>query len=433
VIFRKVCVLGLGYIGLPTACTFATHGVKVIGVDVNPQIVNTLQNGGLHIAEPGLRNLVETAFLSKNLLINHEPEKADAFIIAVPTPFLENKHADLRFVKSAAEAIVPLLQPENLVVLESTSPPRTTIDVVAPILDKSGLKSGSDFKLAYSPERVLPGQILHELIHNARVIGGIDLNSAEAGQDLYSIFVKGEIVITDSTTAEMVKLMENTQRDVNIALANEFARLADRFGVDVWEAIEIANRHPRVNILKPGPGVGGHCIGVDPWFLVESAPEVATLIRSAREVNDNQPDYVVKIIQRCLGISDSESFGGIQIAILGLTYKPDVDDIRQSPAIRIGQLLSDRNAVIKAFDPYITEKDLPGIHLVDTWQSAVQGSKLVVLLVAHSSLLAIDPFEMFSHTDSRIFVDSVNGWDTDDWKKAGIEIIKFGAQIRQEL
>lgn len=432
-IFRKVCVLGLGYIGLPTACTFATHGVKVIGVDVNPQIVNTLQNGGLHIAEPGLRNLVERAFLSKNLQINHEPEKADAFIIAVPTPFLENKHADLRFVKSAAEAIAPLLQPENLVVLESTSPPRTTIDVVAPILDKSGLKSGSDFMLAYSPERVLPGQILHELIHNARVIGGIDLKSAEAGQDLYSIFVKGEIVITDSTTAEMVKLMENTQRDVNIALANEFARLADRFGVDVWEAIEIANRHPRVNILKPGPGVGGHCIGVDPWFLVESAPEVATLIRSAREVNDNQPDYVVKIVQRCLGISDSESFGGIQIAILGLTYKPDVDDIRQSPAIRIGQLLSDRNAVIKAFDPYITEKDLPGIHLVDTWQSAVQGSKLVVLLVAHSSLLAIDPFEMFSHTDSRIFVDSVNGWDTDDWKKAGIEIIKLGAQIRQEL
>jgi len=430
VIFRKVCVLGLGYIGLPTACTFATHGVNVIGVDVNPQIVSTLQNGGLHIAEPGLRNLVETAFLSKNLQINHEPEKADAFIIAVPTPFLENKHADLRFVKSAAEAIVPLLQPENLVVLESTSPPRTTIDVVAPILDKSGLKSGSDFMLAYSPERVLPGQILHELIHNARVIGGIDLKSAEAGQDLYSIFVEGEIVITDSTTAEMVKLMENTQRDVNIALANEFARLADKFGVDVWEAIEIANRHPRVNILKPGPGVGGHCIGVDPWFLVESAPEVATLIRSAREVNDNQPDYVVTIIQRCLGISDSESFGGIQIAILGLTYKPDVDDIRQSPAIRIGQLLSDRNAVIKAFDPYITEKDLPGIHLMDTWQSAVQTSKLVVLLVAHSSLLAIDPFEMFSQTDSRIMVDSVNGWDTDDWKKAGIEIIKLGAQMR---
>ncbi len=284
--------------------------------------------------------------------------------------------------------------------------------------------------LAYSPERVLPGQILHELIHNARVIGGIDLKSAEAGQDLYSIFVEGEIVITDSTTAEMVKLMENTQRDVNIALANEFARLADKFGVDVWEAIEIANRHPRVNILKPGPGVGGHCIGVDPWFLVESAPEEATLIRSAREVNDNQPYYVVTIIQRCLGISDSESFGGIQIAILGLTYKPDVDDIRQSPAIRIGQLLSDRNAVIKAFDPYITEKDLPGIHLMDTWQSAVQGSKLVVLLVAHSSLLAIDPFEMFSQTDSRILLDTVNGWDTDDWKKTGIEIIKLGAQMR---
>jgi UDP-N-acetyl-D-mannosaminuronic acid dehydrogenase len=426
VIFEKICVLGLGYIGLPTACTFATHGVKVIGVDVNPRIVNTLHNGGLHISEPGLRDLAEAAFSSKNLVIKREPEQADAFIIAVPTPFLENKHADLRFVKSAAEAIVPYIQPGNLIVLESTSPPRTTIDVVAPILDKSGLKSGSDYRLVYSPERVLPGKILHELIHNARVIGGIDFESAKAGRDLYSIFVEGEIVLTDSTTAEMIKLMENTQRDVNIALANEFARLAERFGIDVWDAIEIANRHPRVNILKPGPGVGGHCIGVDPWFLVESAPDVAKLIKIARQVNDDQPKYVIEIIQKCLGITETENFDGRKITILGLTYKPDVDDVRQSPAIRIGRILSEKNAHIEAYDPFIAKMELPGIKLMDSWQSAVQDSKLIVLLVAHTSLLEINPFEMLACTDTRIVVDTVNGWNTDDWKKAGFEIVKLG-------
>jgi UDP-N-acetyl-D-mannosaminuronic acid dehydrogenase len=432
VIFEKVCVLGLGYIGLPTACTFATHGVEVIGVDVNPRIVDTLQNGGLHINEPGLRNLVESAISSKNLQFKHEPEQADAFIIAVPTPFRENKHADLSFVKSAAEAIVSYLQPENLIVLESTSPPRTTIDVVAPILDVSGLKTGSDFMLAYSPERVLPGKILHELIHNARVIGGVNHKSAEAGRDLYSIFVKGEIVLTDSTTAEMVKLMENTQRDVNIALANEFGRLADRFGVDIWEAIRIANRHPRVKILNPGPGVGGHCIGVDPWFLVESAPEIATLIRTAREVNDDQPEYVVKIIRKSLGISDSENLAGKELAILGLTYKPEVDDIRQSPSIRIGQILSDQKARVKAYDPYIMERELDEITVENSWRSAVQNSNLIVLLVAHTSLLEIDPYEMLSRTGSRKIVDAVNGWNTADWNKAGFEIIKMGSPKRSE-
>ena len=271
--FQKICVLGLGYIGLPTASTFATHNLQVIGVDVNPEVVETLRGGRLHIQEPGLRNVVQEALRSGNLEIHSSPKPADAFIIAVPTPFYDDKRADMRFVISAAEAIVPFLKPGNLVVLESTSPPRTTVDLVAPILEKSGLKAGSDFLLGYSPERVLPGQILRELIENARVIGGINLKSAEAGRDLYSVFVRGEIRLTDATTAEMVKLMENTYRDVNIAISNEFAHLSDRFGIDVWEAISIANLHPRVNILSPGPGVGGHCISVDPWFLVEAAPD----------------------------------------------------------------------------------------------------------------------------------------------------------------
>ncbi|MGE5250037.1 MAG: nucleotide sugar dehydrogenase, partial [Bacteroidota bacterium] len=327
--FEKICVLGLGYIGLPTASTFASHGIRVLGVDVNPDIIETLQNGGIHIQEPGLAEALARALKTGNLTVSTRAEPADAFLIAVPTPFHESqlgeyhglkyKVADMRAVTSAAEAIVPHLCEGNLVVLESTSPPRTTVDLVRPILEKSGLKAGTDFFLCYSPERVLPGQILRELVENARVIGGITPESARAGADLYATFVTGEIVQTDATTAEMVKLMENTYRDINIAIANEFSRLAERFGVDVWEAISLANRHPRVKILRPGPGVGGHCISVDPWFFVEAAPELSTLILSARQVNDEQPHFVVEKIMQALG-----SLAGRRIAALGLAFKPDV-------------------------------------------------------------------------------------------------------------
>ena len=343
--FQKICILGLGYIGLPTASTFAANGAKVLGVDVNPRIVKTLRSGEIHIHEPGLGDIFKQALASGNLTLSTQPEQADAFIIAVPTPFFQNKTgeykghpyklADMRAVTSAAEAIVPYLRKGNLVVLESTSPPRTTTELVAPILARSGLEAGRDFHLAYSPERVSPGKILRELIENARVIGGISPESAQAGADLYSIFVKGEIVQTDATTAEMVKLMENTYRDINIAIANEFARLADSFGVDVWEAISLANRHPRVKILSPGPGVGGHCISVDPWFFVEKAPELTPLIYAARRVNDAQPEFVLEVIKRALCGADfpEDALRGKKIAALGLAYKPDVDDIRESPAL----------------------------------------------------------------------------------------------------
>ncbi len=339
--FEKICILGLGYIGLPTASTFATHGIHVLGVDVNPEIIETLRSGGLHIQETGLREALKEALDSGNLTVSTQPEEADAFLIAVPTPFLEDqvgeyegvqyKLADMRAVTSAAEAIVPYLRKGNLVVLESTSPPRTTIDLVQPILERSGLKAGSDFHLCYSPERVLPGQILRELIENARVIGGVTPESARLGADLYATFVRGEIIQTDATTAEMVKLMENTYRDVNIAIANEFSRLAEKFGVDVWEAISLANRHPRVKILRPGPGVGGHCISVDPWFFVESAPELTPLILNARRVNDGQPHFVVEKVRQALG-----SLEGKHIAVLGLAFKPDVDDLREVPGCRGG-------------------------------------------------------------------------------------------------
>ena len=429
--FNKICVMGMGYIGLPTACTFAAKKVKVVGVDIDLRIVETLRKGEIHIHEPGLRTVVEEAVKSGNLRVETSPEEADAFIIAVPTPFYQDrtgdyngetyKLADMRAVTSAVEAIVPQLRKGNLVVLESTSPPRTTVDLVAPILEKSGLKAGADFLLAYSPERVLPGQILRELIENARVIGGITPESAQAGYDLYSIFVRGEIVKTDATTAEMVKLMENTYRDVNIAIANEFSRLADRFGVDVWEAISLANRHPRVKILSPGPGVGGHCISVDPWFFVEKAPDLTPLIYTSRQVNDSQPHYVLDLVQRALG-----SLKGKRIAALGLAYKPDVDDLRESPAVEVVHLLKDAGAVVKAFEPFKSQAGLPGIDDVPTLELALKDADAVILLVNHTGLRDLSPEKMKSLTNAKVLLDTVGGWIGHDWAAAGYRYHRLG-------
>ena len=431
--YKKLCVLGLGYIGLPTASTFATHGLQVVGVDVNPQVLETLRNGGLHIHEPGLRTLVEAALKSGKLTVSEKPEPADAFIIAVPTPFYSDQYgdyngqkyklADMRAVTSATESILPVLRKGNLVVLESTSPPRTTVDLVQPILERSGLRAGVDFYLAYSPERVLPGQILRELIENARVIGGVTPASAQAGRDLYAVFVKGEIVQTDATTAEMVKLMENTYRDVNIAIANEFSRLAERFGVDVWEAIKIASLHPRVKILSPGPGVGGHCISVDPWFLVEAAPDITPLIYNSRKVNDAQPHYVVELVERALG-----SLKGKKIAALGLAFKPDVDDLRESPASEVIHLLQKEGAAVKAFEPFKPDADLPGITAVPTLEAALKEADAVLLLVNHTSLRALTPEKLAALTPARILIDTVNGWAGKDWAGAGFHVFRLGVR-----
>lgn len=421
---QKICVLGLGYIGLPTASTFATNGLKVVGVDINPAILQTLEKGELHIHEPGLRTLVHAALHSGNLVVRGQPEAADVFIIAVPTPFYDDKRADMSFVVSATEAILPYLRQGNLVVLESTSPPRTTVDLVQPILERSGLKAGVDFHLAYSPERVLPGQILRELIENARVIGGIDRASSEAGHDLYATFVRGEIILTDATTAEMVKLMENTYRDVNIAIANEFSRLADRFGVDVWEAIALANRHPRVRILNPGPGVGGHCISVDPWFFVEAAPDLAQLIRTARTVNDAQPHFVVELVRRALG----GELAGKKIAALGLSYKPDVDDLRESPAIEVVHLLQDAGAQVLTFEPFKLDPKLEGITAVGSIDEVVAGADALILLVNHTALRSIHPATLATLTPARIAIDTVNGWASENWQSAGFTVYRLGVR-----
>ncbi len=424
--FQKICVLGLGYIGLPTASMFATHGLDVVGVDVNEQVVTSLQHGQLHIYELGLQTLVEEALQSGRLKISRQPEAADAFIIAVPTPFYDDKRADMRAVASATEAIVPHLRRGNLVVLESTSPPRTTLDLVAPILERSGLKAGVDFHLAYSPERVLPGQILRELIENARVIGGVDAASAEAGRELYQTFVRGEIILTTSTTAEMVKLMENTYRDVNIAVANEFARLADRFGVDVWEAISIANLHPRVNILRPGPGVGGHCISVDPWFLVEAAPDLTQLIRSARMVNDAQPHFVLDLVRRALGAE----LKGRRVALLGLSFKPDVDDLRESPAIELGHLLAQEGAEVRAFEPFKPDAQVPGLTTCPTLEQAVANAEAVLLLVGHAELKQLSPQTLAALTPARVALDATGSWAPEAWAAAGFTLLRLGVGSR---
>jgi UDP-N-acetyl-D-mannosaminuronic acid dehydrogenase len=419
--FQKICVLGLGYIGLPYASTFATHGLQVVGVDVNPQVVDRLKEGELHIYEPGLRTLVQAALRSGNLVIEQMPQPADAFIIAVPTPFKKGKKADLDYVISATESIVPYLRQGNLVVLESTSPPRTTVDVVQPILERSGLTAGKDFLLAYTPERVMPGHTLQELIENARVIGGIDRASAEAGRDLYATFVRGEIVLTDATTAEMVKLMENTYRDINIAIANEFARLADRFGVDVWEAISIANRHPRVRILNPGPGVGGHCISVDPWFLVEAAPEISPLIRTARQVNDAQPDFVVQMVRRVVG-----GFNGCKIAALGLAFKADIDDLRESPAVEICHKLAEAGAQVTAYEPYKPEFRQNAFETVTTLAAALNGADALLLLVGHSALRNLEPQVVAQLTPARVVIDCVNAWPVHEWEQHGFRVFRLG-------
>ena len=428
--FNKICVIGMGYIGLPTASTFAIHGVQVVGVDNNPEVLEALNAGRVHIQEPGLRALAEQAFGSGNLRLNREPEPADAFIIAVPTPATPqvkggaDPTAELSSVVAASQAILPHLKPGNLVMLESTCPPRTTLDLVAPILERSGMRAGVDFLRAYSPERVLPGRILQELTENARVIGGVTPASAEAGRELYALFVRGEIVLTDATTAEMVKLMENTSRDVSIAIANEFARLAEHVGVDVWEAIAMANRHPRINILRPGPGVGGHCVSVDPWFLVQADPEQARLIRTARQVNDDQPLHAVRLVERALG-----SLQGKKVAALGLAYKPDVDDLRESPALEIARLLAEQGAEVRTYEPHAPERTASGTRAANSLQEALTGAQAVVLLVDHKAFRELEPAQAAAAMPGRVAVDLRGVWQPAAWEAAGFTLHTLGVGI----
>lgn len=385
---KTVNVIGLGYIGLPTAAILATNGLRVHGTDVSDRTVAAVAAGRVPFVEPDLAGFITSAVNDGMLTASKDVVPADAYILAVPTPFEEGLIPDLTYVKAATDAIVPVLEQGVLVILESTSPPRTTekiaewIAVARPdlVTDDGGLA----IYLAHCPERVLPGRIMAELVTNDRIVGGTTPAAAEHARDLYALFCDGEILLTDATTAEMAKLVENSFRDVNIAFANELSLISERVGVNVWELIRLANHHPRVNILQPGPGVGGHCIAVDPWFIVDAAPDLARIIRTAREVNDAKPQWVIDKVKVAADGLDTPI-----VAVLGLAFKPDVDDLRESPACKITADLADLFAggLILAVEPNIDQlpsqlANRPNVSLVDL-ETATANADVVVLLVDH--------------------------------------------------
>nr|WP_234542730.1 UDP-N-acetyl-D-mannosamine dehydrogenase [Streptomyces shenzhenensis] len=394
--FSNVCVIGLGYIGLPTAAALATNGIDVIGVDVNPVTVDLINAGRVPFVEPDLAVAVSGAVAMGRLRATGTPEPADAFIIAVPTPLQEDHTADLSYVRAAAASVAEVLKAGDLVILESTSPPGTTVELsrwlgkYRPDLTfPHGTADAPDVRVAHCPERVLPGRTMIEIVTNDRVVGGVGEGCAERARALYQVFAKGECLLTDATTAEMAKLSENAFRDVNIAFANELATVCDQLGIDVGDVIDLANRHPRVDILRPGPGVGGHCIAVDPWFIVSAAPRQARLVRLAREVNDERPDYVLGEIVRT-----AERFKDPVIACLGLAFKANIDDLRESPALHIATRLAERQVGrLLVAEPHIGE--LPEslartdtVELVDVTK-AVRDADIVVLLVDHEAFRGV--------------------------------------------
>jgi UDP-N-acetyl-D-mannosaminuronic acid dehydrogenase len=376
--------MGLGYIGLPTASLLGTKGYQVHGVDVSQTVVDTINDGRIHIVEPDLDILVKSAVQSGNLIASLEPCEADIFIIAVPTPFkksadknhISGKQPDLSYIEQATQKISPFIKPGNLVILESTSPVGTTDEVVATILKNNGHKVGEDVFVAHCPERVLPGRILVELVENDRVVGGVNEESTNVAVEFYEEFVRGDVLPTTAKTAEMVKLTENSSRDVQIAFANELSMICESEGINTWEVIELANRHPRVNILNPGPGVGGHCIAVDPWFIVDRSPQHSNLIRTAREVNDAKPGWVMDRVIKC-----ADKFKNPVIACLGLAFKADVDDLRESPAFDIVKKLQALNVgKLLVCEPNLqSHKDFELFSI----EEAVKSADIVLVLVDH--------------------------------------------------
>lgn len=402
-----ICVIGLGYIGLPTASIFATKGKKVLGVDIVQRVVETINDGRIHIEEPDLDILVRAAVQSGNLRAATKPEAADTFIIAVPTPFhhdQENISPDLSYVKSAVKSIANVVKPGNLIILESTSPVGTTEKMMDWLLEDLPNNKADDFHFAHCPERILPGQMLKELVTNDRIAGGLTPEAAERACRLYETFCTAEIFLTDARTAELAKLTENSYRDVNIAFANEMSMICDHLDIDVWELIKLANRHPRVNILNPGPGVGGHCIAVDPWFIVSACPDRAKLIATARRVNDSKPAHVLEQVRE-----RASRFRKPIIACLGLAFKADVDDFRESPALSIAERLADEYGEdLIVCEPHISvlPKTLVGKANLELAEEAIQKADIVVLLVDHR------PFKRLSRRilDQRVVIDTRGCW-----------------------
>ncbi len=421
---KKITIVGLGYIGLPTAAVMARAGMEVLGYDLNKRVIDALNRGEIIIEEPGLSELVNEMVNSGRLKGISTIQESDVFIIAVPTPITEDKKADMSYVKSAAEAILPHLKPGNIVVLESTSPPGATEDIIVPILEKSGLKIGDEVFVAHSPERVLPGRIIQELVENDRIIGGINPESTDIVKQVYRTFVKGEIYTTDSKTAEMCKLMENTFRDVNIALANELAILAENMGIDAWEVIKFANKHPRVNLHQPGPGVGGHCIAVDPWFVIENHPE-GKLIRQARDINDGMPEKVMEKIQELVQSDEAK------VAILGVTYKPDVDDTRESPILKlVDKLLQKTKLQVAIHDSHVDREVFQySGRLYDDIEDAVRDADLIVLGVNHFEYSTLDFGQLGKLMKTKRLYDTRNYLNEKELVQNGFQVTILGRGI----
>jgi len=400
---RDVCVVGLGYIGLPTASLLATRGHKVFGVDVSAHVVDTINAGRIHIVEPDLDVLVRSAVNSGNLVAGLEPKPADVFILAVPTPHGPNHEPDISYVEASARTVAPFVRPGNLVILESTSPVGTTERVAELLVEGNPSLANPDGSLrvhvAHCPERVLPGRILYELVENHRVVGGLDPASTDEAVAFYQSVVRGDVHPTTARVAELCKLVENSYRDVNIAFANELSIICHELGIDVREVIRLANRHPRVNILNPGPGVGGHCIAVDPWFIVHAAPEHARLIRTAREVNDGKVGWVVNRVRE-----RAERFKAPVIGCLGLAYKADVDDLRESPALEIAHRLErEFPGQVLACEPYVKSAD--GLTLVGL-EELLQRADIVVGLVAHKPFVRVPRRRI----EDKVLIDTCGIW-----------------------
>lgn len=409
---KTICVVGLGYIGLPTAVMFANYGVRVHGVDVNPAAVESIQNKKLHIEENGLQERLNKAVDEGLLTASTTPVEADVFIVAVPSPINADNTANLEYVRLATASIVPFVKKGNLVILESTVPPKTVEDVMLPELRKTGLNIETDIHVAHSPERVIPGRIFEELINNDRIVGGITPQAAQMTKALYETFVEGTIHLTDATTAELVKVMENTYRDVNIAFANELAQIAEKLDVNIWEAIKLANYHPRVNVHFPGPGVGGHCIAVDPWFLVELGGEQAKIIHLSRTTNDGMPAFTAQKTQSLL---NQAKVAGGTVAVLGLAFKGNVDDMRESPSTHVITALQNLGLDVISYDPHITSNK----HATQTQSldEAVANADIIVVLTDHNEFKTLDPASI--NPRHKIIFDTKNCLDRTAWEQAG--------------
>lgn len=394
--FKSVCVVGLGYIGLPTAAFIASKGIKVTGVDVNPRFVESINRGEVPFVEPGFDALLEKVVEDGLLVAQSEQVPADAYIVCVPTPFAEGHKVDTKYIDAASEALAPHLSAGALVVLESTSPPGTTRHMAERLIElRPDLSIDEDddnaIFVAHCPERVLPGRIMEEMESNDRVIGGLTPQGTRLAVELYSTFCTAELLETDATTAEMAKLTENSFRDVNIAFANELSLICDDLGINVWELIELANHHPRVNILQPGPGVGGHCIAVDPWFIVSSAPKTSRIIRTAREVNDSKPEWVLHKVRQAIG-----SRSNVVVSALGIAFKNDIDDLRESPSLEIVRRLAEECPTIdiRVVEPNVTELPVSlrgfGNLQKEDLEPAVAAADIVLLLVNHTEFVKMD-------------------------------------------